>query len=936
MMLRMALAPVAVLLSIALIAAAGCRSAAERLPAAADGAAQTVSEAERPEAERSSAEAGNMAGDQAVSAAGSAAASDGNAAQARAVSAGARPSAEADQTSAAAEADEDLAPRLVALMVGVGGMLQPLWPAFDGEPGLYTSVVGNDAAQATIGAAAAGGAELVWRNSNGSPLVDADLEAAGLQVDLSEPGAWLVKVSAARGTDASSYSLLLVREAALGGEAPCAAGSPRGPQPAPRVVEVERTPIVVDSAVGDYFVLYVRGETADGAILETPAAVRLGEAGTTVLTEHLATLPAERYRVERYQVAAPADVDGDCIDDIVELANPLSMNPLNPAPRLEHADGALMISDLAAFAALSYKQEGAPAGFESVKFVLLGMDTDRPRAVFMNSGRYRYHEDFRAAFGLAEDSPEMISGTIIRHPNVKAANGNAADYHYEFWPYSAYPFALVERAQTVLAASMPLLHDNLAYYAPPAAISTYRREQARYDASRVDILFDEQLTPESGYIALNAAVGYGLLRAMKPDERPNPRDVAIYETLPNDLSRVAGIISSTPQTPLSHVNLRAISDGAPNAFIRGALDQPEIRELVGGYVRYAVTTEGWSIRAATVGEVEAHYASSRPAQVQTPQRDLSVRSITPLGQVAFEDWTAFGVKAANLAVLGRLGFPPGTVPDGFAVPFYFYDEFMKHNGLYAAVEALLADSAFREDLDVQADALRQLRREIRAASMPQWMMDALAGLQESFPIGTSIRCRSSTNNEDLPGFSGAGLYDSRTQHPDEGHMAKCIKQVYASLWNFRAFAEREFQRIDHLATAMAVLTHPNYSDEQANGVAVTYDPIYGSDAAYYVNTQLGEDLVTNPEALSIPEEVLLREDGEYTVVAASNQAPPGRLLLGDEQFAQLRAHLEVVHEHFAALYEIGPGERFAMEVEFKITSEGSLAIKQARPWIFGG
>ena len=123
-MLRIALAPVAVLLSIALIGAAGCRSAAERLPAAADGAAQTVSEAERPEAERSPAEAGNMTGEQAVSAAGSAAASaasDGNAARARAGSAGARPSAEADQASAAAEADEDLGPRLVALTVEVGG-----------------------------------------------------------------------------------------------------------------------------------------------------------------------------------------------------------------------------------------------------------------------------------------------------------------------------------------------------------------------------------------------------------------------------------------------------------------------------------------------------------------------------------------------------------------------------------------------------------------------------------------------------------------------------------------------------------------------------------------------------------------------------------------------------------------------------------------------
>jgi hypothetical protein len=293
-----------------------------------------------------------------------------------------------------------------------------------------------------------------------------------------------------------------------------------------------------------------------------------------------------------------------------------------------------------------------------------------------------------------------------------------------------------------------------------------------------------------------------------------------------------------------------------------------------------------------------------------------------------------GVKAANVATMRTFGFPEGTVPDGFGVPFYFYDEFMKFNGLYAEAAAILADAAFRESTDVQEKKLADFRKRIKDAKMPDWMMAALSDVQSSFPSGTSIRCRSSTNNEDLPGFSGAGLYDSFTQHPDEGHLSKSIKQVYASLWNFRAFEEREFYRIDHFAAAMGVLVHPNFSDEQANGVAVSKDPLYQSQGNYYVNTQLGEDLVTNPEALSVPEEVLLASTGNgSTLIRPSNLVPDGVRLLKTEHLNQLRTYVGTIHRSFRTLYKVPTPADFAMEIEFKVTKDGKVAVKQARPWV---
>ena len=502
-------------------------------------------------------------------------------------------------------------------------------------------------------------------------------------------------------------------------------------------------------------------------------------------------------------------------------------------------------------------------------------------------------------------------------------------------------FAHATRIHTVIAAGMPLLEDNLALYFQGYDILNYQDELTLFKDSRIPLLFDSDIVSGTDFLALNPGEGYGRLRVLASDERPHARDIALYEALPNELSRVAGIISTVPQTPLSHVNLRAIQDGIPNAFIRDARDDPAIAPLIDGFVRYEVTDDGWELHTATKAEVDAHYEAARPAQPQTPERDLAVTGIKPLSQIGFEDWTAFGVKAANVAVLGKLGFPAGTVPDGFAIPFYFYDEFMKAHDFYTRIETMLADPDFQTDFEVQDDMLDDLRDDIEDADSPQWIVDALTEMHATYPEGQSLRYRSSTNNEDLPGFNGAGLYDSKTQDPEETQedgIEKSLKGVFASLWTFRAFTEREFYRIDHLAAAMGVLVHPNYKDELANGVAVSFDPTdptSGSDDWYYVNTQVGEDLVTNPEAHSVPEEILLYPGG-YIVVSTSNLVELGQLLMSDAQLTQLREHLTVIHDHFEGLYNPGPDEPFAMEIEFKITSEDILAIKQARPWVFSG
>jgi hypothetical protein len=484
---------------------------------------------------------------------------------------------------------------------------------------------------------------------------------------------------------------------------------------------------------------------------------------------------------------------------------------------------------------------------------------------------------------------------------------------------------------------MPVVRNNLFYYPMPnAALPRYRQEKALFDASRIPILLEEDIFGDISFLPLNIAEGYGLLRLMDLNERPNSRDVVIYEALPNEMPSVGGIITTVSQTPLSHVNLRAIQDGVPNAFIKSALDIAEISSLIGNYVYYRVDADGYEIHEASLDEVDAHFADRRPSQTQFPERNLTVTVYRDLDDIGFADSDAFGVKAANLATLRTFGFAEGVIPDGYGLPFYFYDEFMKHNDFYPRVEEMLADFAFTTDTDTRDGTLEAFRAEIEAAAMPEWMMTALSELHGEFPEGSSIRCRSSTNNEDLPGFSGAGLYDSYTHKPDEGHLSKSIKQVFASLWNFRAFEERDFFRIDHFSAAMGVLLHPNFSDERANGVAVTDDPLYQTQGNYYFNTQVGEDLVTNPDAASVPEEILVNalNSNDFTIVRRSNQVGDSELILTSPYLSDLHAMLQVIHANFSSLYGISTQDQFAMEIEFKITAEGTLAIKQARPWVY--
>lgn len=694
----------------------------------------------------------------------------------------------------------------------------------------------------------------------------------------------------------------------------------------------------IQAEAGKYYVLHAQhSPTFNWAV-----SITIGVNGTMIISESGAAYPLENYTITEHDMGNPDDYDGDGIDDITEFNNMPTDGPLNFAEAIDFIDGATSIPDAETFMSLATVNNVGWAPFLDdqlyVKFGILDRDTSEPKVYFINSNTYTIHASFWNGIDATVNGDDS-SGEIVFNPNDILPSGIIGTYSFNFSFGDAYNFEDTQRTYELLAASMPFLQNNMNHFIGQSSennhISNYAED---FVDSRIDVVLETDVFAEVNYVPFHEAEGYGFFRHMQDlNETPGSRDIVLYDALPNSLPRVGGIITSVMQTPLSHVNLRAIQDNVPNAYIADPLSNNAISSLLGNYIYYKVESEQFEIREATLAEVNEWYEDLRPTEPQIPIRDLSITDIVPLDDIEFEMSTAFGAKCSNVATMRDFGFPEGTIPDGFGIPFYYYDEFMQFNNFYQEAQVILENPIFHNDINFRVERLKLFREDIKAAPMPQWMLDDLQAMHDGFPEGTAVRVRSSTNNEDLPGFSGAGLYTSKTQYPDEGHISKSIKQVYASMWNFRAYEERDFYRVDHFMAAMGVLCHPSFQNEQSNGVGISIDPIYDTEDTFYLNTQVGESLITNPEANSVPEEILLYEDpnqgGGYLVLRLSNLVNPGELVMDQVYLDQMRDYLSIIHDEFAILYDVVGAEGFAMDIEYKVTEEGQLIIKQARPWV---
>jgi phosphoenolpyruvate synthase/pyruvate phosphate dikinase len=192
--------------------------------------------------------------------------------------------------------------------------------------------------------------------------------------------------------------------------------------------------------------------------------------------------------------------------------------------------------------------------------------------------------------------------------------------------------------------------------------------------------------------------------------------------------------------------------------------------------------------------------------------------------------------------------------------------------------------------------------------------------------------RSSTNAEDLPGFNGAGLYESVVVPGDASNevLADAIRRVWASVWLQRGYEEREWFRVDHEAVAMAVLVQPFVADVVANGVAVTRNPYDEARPGVFINTQITGGSVTGAGGNEIPEQFLVytwAEDLEPELLSRSSLTH-GAPILNEAEVMALTHQLVRIDANLTRRY---PGLANAMDVEFLVTRDRRFVFVQARP-----
>jgi hypothetical protein len=567
---------------------------------------------------------------------------------------------------------------------------------------------------------------------------------------------------------------------------------------------------------------------------------------------------------------------------------------------------------------------------------------DNNKIYYVNKKRYSFHKDFvNGTYLSLERGREFFVNNYIK-PNRRFILGTLAyqtpikRWTFEFWEGDLIPADQIQLAYDVI---------NRTFFTPVAfKPNSLRQEEATRSLAGMERVLQSDIAKEQEYQALNLAKGLGRIHIVpKLDEHVEIgfNEILVLDEVPVQLPPVAGIITSQPSTPLSHINLLAKGWGIPNAYIKNAKEL--LKQYDGWWVSFETLRETYTIKRADMNQLrEYQRRQAERLDVMKPRSNLSETRLLNLAEQHSRSSLAYGGKSANLGEVLNARLSGIVVPGGFTIPFYYYDDFIKRNKLDDAIYGLLNDQKFVHDPAYRREQLVQLRQKIESAEFdPKLRQMVLQKVAREY-ADKGLFVRSSSNSEDLPNFSGAGLYTTVPNVRGEQQLIDAIRKVWASLWNFEAYEARERANVDHSKIFMAVLLQEGINSE-SSGVMISTDPFDNDNkGVIYISAKRGLGIKV-VEGQRIAEQILFRP--RTNAVQVLTRSAEDSLLTFDEYGGVKEVPIEgdrvvltddVIRRLVRAATAIKRvfGER-DQDIEWAYM-KGQIYIVQSRPFIPGG
>jgi hypothetical protein len=566
---------------------------------------------------------------------------------------------------------------------------------------------------------------------------------------------------------------------------------------------------------------------------------------------------------------------------------------------------------------------------------------DQNKIYYLNAKRYIFHKDFVNGNYLSLERGQQFYENNYLKPNRRFILGTLAyqtpikRWTFEFWEGDQIPTELIKLTADVISKT---------FFEPVAfKPNSVRQDELATSIEGLPRVLQSDISKEQDYQPLNVTRGIGrihIIQKLDDHVEIGANEILILNEVPVTLPPVAGIITTKASTPLSHINLLAKSWGVPNAYIKNA--QEVFKQFDGWWVVFETKRDTYTIKRAENNVLDEYQKRQlERLDLMKTHFDLAVTRLAGLREQRAQSVLSYGAKSANLGEMMHAKMNGIVIPDGFTIPFYYYDQFIRENKLDEMIYAMLEDQKFVHDPSYRRQRLTEMRASIQKGKMnEQLRTEILKRVHAEFP-NKGLFVRSSTNSEDLPNFNGAGLYTTMPNVKGDDEMVEAIKSVWSSIWNFEAYEARERAGIDHTKVFMAVLIQEGINSE-SSGVMITTDPYDKENKdAIYISAKRGlgmkvvegqkiaEQIVYRPRANAV--QVLSRsaEDSLLTFDAKGGikEIPiiGERTVLSDDIIRRLVRAADEIKRVFGGRDQ---------DIEWAYM-KGQLYIVQARPYLPG-